>query len=111
MLAGMRGKVDGAFKWYWGGIAVGLIVGLAGAARAKLQCPSDTNVGRKRAAVPISANAGGQPLAIPAPSDAPALGQLVFKTEFDAYPELLHVEVFDPNQPSASRILHLSRAR
>jgi hypothetical protein len=96
-------------KWCWGGMAIGLIVGSAGVARAKLQCPSDTNVGRKHAAVPISASAGGQAVPIPSLSERPALGQLVFKTEFDADPDLVHVEVFDPDAAAAARILHLSR--
>jgi len=100
----MRTELDRSSRWCWSGLIVGLTIGFAAIAHAKLQCPSDTNVGRKHAAVPISATANGQPIAIPS-----SVANLVFKTEFDAYPTLAHVEVFDPNGSPPVRILHLSR--
>lgn len=99
-----------ASRCFWGGLVAGLILGAVGVARAKLQCPSSTNVGRRQAALPLSARMGDQSIPLPSLSEAPALGQLVFKTEFDAYPDLVHVEAFDPNASPPARILHLSRA-
>jgi len=90
-------------------LVAGLVVGIAGAARAKLQCDPDTFVGRSHAATPVSSTMDGQPIALPSPTDQPLLGKLVFKTEFNDYPSMVHVEVFYPNGASPARIVHLKR--
>ena len=92
-------------------MAAGLVVGIAGVARAKLQCDPDTNVGRSHSATPLSATMDGQPIAIPSTTDEPLLGRLVFRTELYDFPSMVHVEVFDPNGSPPARIIHLSRVQ
>lgn len=105
----MQKPIKRSSIWGWSGLVIGLAIGTAGVARAKFQCPSDTNVGRTHAATLLSASVDGQPIVIPSSADVPELGMLVFKTEFDALPDAVHVEVFDPSASPPVRKMHLRR--
>jgi|SRR3954470_2066848 hypothetical protein len=89
------------------GIVVGLGIGLAGVARAKLQCDSNRNVGRQHAATLQSLAIDGQAETVPSQATLPALANLRFKTEFNDYPTMVHVDVYNPTSPPSVRKLHV----
>lgn len=95
----------------WGplavGLAAGLTLGLAGVAHAKLQCDSDRNTGRQHSATLVSLSVNGEAQTLPTTATVPALGTMVYKTEFDRLPDMVHVEVLDPSSAPSVRKLHV----
>lgn len=94
-------------SWFVAGVSAGLIVGSAHLALAKLQCDPDRLHGRSHSVAIASWSVDGVPNAVPANAADPTA---VLKTELYDFPQMLHLDAFDPGSTPPNRKMHLMRA-
>jgi hypothetical protein len=90
------------------GVGAGLVVGTAHLALAKLQCDSDRLHGRSHSVAIASWSVDGVPSAVPTDAADPTA---VIKTELYDYPQMVHLDAFDPGATPPTRKMHLVRAQ
>lgn len=94
--------------WFVAGVGAGLVVGTAHLALAKLQCDPDRLHGRSHPVAIASWTVDGVPSTVPASA---ADSTAVIKTELYDYPQMVHLDAFDPGSTPPSRKIHLTRVQ